>query len=60
MWQFLSGRPGSRVGHVQGREIRVETDRPEPVQLDGDAGGTTPFTATVVPAALKVLCPPAA
>ncbi|HET9294587.1 MAG TPA: diacylglycerol kinase family protein [Gemmatimonadales bacterium] len=59
VWQFLRGGPGSRVGHVRGREIRVETDRPEPVQLDGDAGGTTPFTATVVPAALRVLSPPA-
>lgn len=56
-WHFLSGAQGpeSRIGHVRGREIHVETDGPVPVQLDGDLGGFTPFTATVVPGAIRVM-----
>ena len=29
----------------------------EPVQLDGEPGGVTPFTATVVPAAIRIMVP---
>lgn len=58
-WHFLrrAEGPGSRIGHVRGREIHVETDSPVPVQLDGDLAGATPFTATVVPRALRVMVP---
>ena len=38
------------VGYARGREIRVESHPVQPVQLDGEPGGETPFTATVVPA----------
>jgi diacylglycerol kinase (ATP) len=56
-WHFLRREegPASRIGHVQGREIHVETDHPTPVQLDGDLGGTTPITVTVVPGAIRVM-----
>lgn len=59
LWQFLrrTGGPDSRIGHVRGREIHVETDHPVPVQLDGDLGGATPFTAVVVPGAIRVMVP---
>jgi YegS/Rv2252/BmrU family lipid kinase len=59
IWHFLrrADGPGSRVGHVRGREIHVETDAVVPVELDGDPGGQTPFTATVVPGAIRVMVP---
>ena len=62
IWQLLregvpEGTEG-RIGYARGREIRVETTPPEPVQLDGEPGGETPFVATVVPGAVRVLVPP--
>lgn len=62
VWDLLRVAPGVLgegrfVGYARGREIRVETDPVEPVELDGEAGGTTPFTATVVPGALRILVP---
>lgn len=62
IWQLLTAgrplenRPGL-VGYARGREIRVETHPAQPVQLDGEPHGHTPFTATVVPAAIHVLAP---
>ena len=58
-WHFLrrAEGPDSRIGHVRGREIHVETDHPVPVQLDGDLGGSTPFTVTVVAGAIRVMAP---
>lgn len=50
----LAGERGL-VAHVKGREIRIEPERPEPVELDGDAVGESPFVATVVPGAISVL-----
>jgi YegS/Rv2252/BmrU family lipid kinase len=57
--RFKAGVPGvdARVGHVRGREVKVETDTPQPVQLDGEPGGTTPFTASVVPGAIRIMVP---
>ncbi len=45
------------VGYARGREIRVETNPVQPVQLDGEPGGETPFTATVVPGAIRIMVP---
>jgi diacylglycerol kinase family enzyme len=45
------------VGYARGRVIRVETHPVQPVQLDGDAGGFTPFTATCVPGAISIMTP---
>jgi len=59
IWHFLrrADGPESRVGHVRGREIHIETDAVVPVELDGDLGGQTPFTASVVPGAIRVMVP---
>jgi YegS/Rv2252/BmrU family lipid kinase len=62
VWDLLRVAPstlgaGAYVGHARGREIRVETDPVQPVQLDGEPGGTTPFLATVVPGAIRILVP---
>jgi undecaprenyl-diphosphatase len=62
VWDLLRLRPGASgpdayVGHARGREVKVETDRPQPVQLDGEPGGTTPFTASVVPGAIRIMVP---
>ncbi|HEY5939584.1 MAG TPA: diacylglycerol kinase family protein [Gemmatimonadales bacterium] len=62
VWELLRITPGSLgeagyVGHARGREIRVETDPVQPVQLDGEPGGYTPFTASVVPGAIQVMVP---
>ena len=62
VWDLLRDAPTAEgqetfVGYARGREIRVETDPVQPVQLDGEAGGETPFTATVVPGAIKIMIP---
>ena len=62
VWDLLREAPDvdgldTYVGYARGREIRVETDSPQPVQLDGEGGGETPFTAVVVPHAIRVLAP---
>jgi diacylglycerol kinase family enzyme len=62
VWDLLRDAPTAEgqetfVGYARGREIRVETDPVQPVQLDGESGGETPFTATVVPGAIRILVP---
>jgi len=47
-----------RVSYYQAREIEIETSRPLPVQVDGDAYGTTPLVIRAVPQALTLLLPP--
>ena len=64
VWQVLSALPGTRgdgnvVGYARGKEVRIETDGTQPTELDGEAGGQTPFTAHVVPGAISVLVSPA-
>lgn len=61
-WELLRARgPTSRfagfVGYARGREITVAAATPEPVQLDGEPEGETPFTVTVVPQAIRVIAP---
>jgi len=43
--------------HWQGREISVRSIPPQQVQGDGELFGETPFTARVVPGAVKVVVP---
>ncbi len=62
VWELLRAGPvppgpGGLVGYARGREITVRTEAPEPVQLDGEPDGHTPFTATVVPGAIRVVAP---
>lgn len=62
VWQVLrEGQPLGRgqglVGYAQGRSITVRTEGTEPVQLDGEPLGGTPFTAEIVPQAIRVLVP---
>lgn len=62
VWDLLRDPPSVEgvdtfVGFARGREIRVETDPVQPVQLDGEPGGLTPFTATVVPGAIRIMVP---
>jgi diacylglycerol kinase (ATP) len=42
---------------LSGRRIRIETDVPAPVQVDGDPGGATPFECHVRAGALRMLIP---
>ena len=62
VWDLLRDAPTAEgletyVGYARGREIRVETDPIEPVQLDGEPGGETPFTVNVVPGAIRIMLP---
>jgi YegS/Rv2252/BmrU family lipid kinase len=62
VWDMLRVAPSTfgevaYVARTRGREVRVETDPVRPVQLDGEPGGETPFTATVVPGAIRILVP---
>jgi YegS/Rv2252/BmrU family lipid kinase len=62
VWDLIRVRSSQLGGeayvcHAQGREVRVESERIQPVQLDGEPGGETPFTATVVPGAIRIMMP---
>jgi YegS/Rv2252/BmrU family lipid kinase len=58
-FQMVSGRTNGqgRIQYAKGRVIRVEADRPQPVEMDGDGVGTTPFTAEVIPDGIEVYLP---
>lgn len=47
-----------RKGHLVGERIRVETDPPQPVELDGETVARTPVDISVAPHALLILAPP--
>jgi YegS/Rv2252/BmrU family lipid kinase len=62
VWHLLRLTPGSLgpdtyVAHARGQEVRVETEPVQPVQLDGEPGGSTPFIARVVPSAIRIMVP---
>ncbi|MXG90124.1 lipid kinase [Nocardioides flavescens] len=46
-----------RVTHLTTRAVRIETDEPLPVNLDGEVSATTPLTSTVDRNALRVVIP---
>ena len=58
-WRMLRGgvRWDQNVRIFRGSSIRIETDRPRPMQADGDLIGSTPATVRVLPAAVRVLVP---
>jgi diacylglycerol kinase family enzyme len=44
------------IGRHQGKEVAVEViGGVQPVQMDGDGGGETPFTVAIMPGALQVM-----
>jgi diacylglycerol kinase family enzyme len=45
------------VQSLSGRRVRIESDVPVPIQLDGDAAGFTPAEISVLPGALEVIAP---
>lgn len=57
VWQMTTGRTerSARFRFARGRTVSVETTPHRPVQLDGEAGGMTPFTAELLPGALSVI-----
>ena len=62
VWDLLrTAPPGTGedtfVGYARGREIRVESTPTQPVQLDGEPGGVTPFSVSVVPSAIGIMVP---
>lgn len=47
------------VESLRGRKIRIESDVPVPIQVDGDSAGSTPAEICVLPGALEVVVPSA-
>jgi YegS/Rv2252/BmrU family lipid kinase len=45
----------SEVTYLTGSKVRIEADRPVPVQVDGDYFGTTPVEVTVLPSSVPVI-----
>lgn len=43
--------------HYQAREITIETEPPQAIQVDGEIGWQTPVSIKVIPQAVKVLTP---
>jgi YegS/Rv2252/BmrU family lipid kinase len=58
-WQIVSGCTNGqgRIQYAQGKVVKVETERPQPVETDGDGAGRTPFTAEVIPNGIEVYLP---
>lgn len=44
-----------RHAHLRGRRITIESDRPVPIQADGDPIGTTPAEITVEPSSIRLI-----
>ena len=63
VWDLFrrSANGAGRVWWGRGRTIRVDvvSDRPRPVQFDGEVVGDTPFETRLLPGALTVLVDPA-
>ncbi len=58
IWRMLRHRvDGVAIRRFRGRDVKVEAQPDRLVQLDGEVGGHTPFTATVLDRGLSVLVP---
>jgi YegS/Rv2252/BmrU family lipid kinase len=56
------GLSGARINpeyihHWQAREISIEADPPQPVQMDGELAGESPVSIQVVPGLVRILTP---
>ncbi len=51
------GDPRGPAWRTRARDVRIETDRPEPAEVDGDVVGTGPLTARVLAETAMVLAP---
>jgi len=49
--------PSGRVFRTTATEVRVEAEPDQPVELDGDLRGRTPFTARILPRAISIVVP---
>jgi len=54
---FHHGESQAGVYHWRGKEITLKADPQHEVWIDGEIGGQTPFTATTMPKALKIVVP---
>ncbi|HEY6058582.1 MAG TPA: diacylglycerol kinase family protein [Candidatus Limnocylindrales bacterium] len=54
----LGESPEGHVFRAQARKVRIETDPPRLVEVDGTVVGRTPVEISVMPAALCVIAPP--
>jgi diacylglycerol kinase family enzyme len=43
--------------HWQARDIEIDCDPPEAIQIDGEVAGETPISIQIIPQALRVLTP---
>lgn len=48
---------GEGVVYMKGKQVRIESEKPVPVQLDGDAGGHTPLDIDLLPSRLAFIVP---
>jgi YegS/Rv2252/BmrU family lipid kinase len=46
--------PHRNIAELRARRVRVETDRPFPVEADGEIVGTTPATFEIIPVPIQV------
>ncbi|MDH4045069.1 MAG: diacylglycerol kinase family lipid kinase [Gemmatimonadota bacterium] len=56
--EWITGDDSStRVQYARGRMVRVEMEPSQAAQIDGEPAGRTPFTAELLPGALRVIAP---
>jgi YegS/Rv2252/BmrU family lipid kinase len=55
---MAAGNSGARVRYARGRVVSVEMEPRRALQLDGEPCGKTPFTAELLPGALRILTGP--
>ena len=58
-WQVIRRKHFDRPGvkHAAAHRVRIETDSPVPLQIDGEAIGETPCEMTLLPRALSIIVP---
>ncbi len=54
---FMHFAAGADVTYLTGRRIRIVSEEPVAVQVDGDYFGTTPVVIELLPACVPILVP---